>query len=137
MDYKINTPKDKEAVKSVIDKLPEGIRYDVSIKRHRERRTIDQNRLYFLWLACISNETGHSKDDLHDYFKQSYLGFEQRAVLNGKIHVNPSTSALDTKQFTDYLEQIQVFANTELGIILPSPEDMEFNQFYERYKNDI
>ncbi len=137
MNYTIITTKDKEAVKSVIDKLPEGVRYDVSIKRHRERRTIDQNRLYFLWLACISNETGQSKDDLHDYFKQLYLGFKQRAVLNGKIYVNPSTSALDTKQFTDYLNRVQEFANMELEILLPSPEDMEFSQFYERYKNDI
>ncbi len=137
MDYKIITPKDKEAVKSVIDKLPEGVRFDVSIKRHRERRTIDQNRLYFLWLACISNETGNSKDDLHEYFKQQYLGFEQRAVLNGRVYINPSTSALDTKQFTDYLNKIQIFANTELGIILPAREDLEFTQFYERYKDDI
>lgn len=137
MDYRINTQKDKEAVKSVIDKLPEGIRYDVTIKRHRERRTLDQNRLYFLWMACLSDETGQSKDDLHEYFKQLYLGFEQRAVLNGRVYISPSTAALNTKQFSDYLNKIQMFANTELGIILPSPEDLEFNQFYERYRNDI
>lgn len=136
MDYRINTPKDKEAVKSVIDKLPESVRYDLTIKRHRERRTLDQNRLYFLWLACIADETGHGKDDLHEYFKQRFLGFEQRAVLNGRVYINPSTAGLNTKQFSDYLDKIQVFANMELGILLPNPQDLEFNQFYERYKND-
>lgn len=135
MEYRINTPKDKEAVRSVIDKLPEGVRYDVTIKRHRERRSLDQNRLYFLWLACIADETGHSKDDLHEYFKQQFLGFEQRAVLNGRVYINPSTAALNTKQFSDYLNTIQVFANAELGILLPNPEDLEFNQFFERYND--
>ena len=136
MDYRINTPKDKEAVKSVIDKLPESVRYDVTIKRHRERRSLDQNCLYFLWLACIADETGHSKDDLHEYFKQQFLGFEQRAVLNKRVYLNPSTATLNMKQFSEYLDNIQVFANSELGILLPNPQDLEFNQFYERYKNE-
>lgn len=141
MDYKITTPKDREVIKSVIDKLPEGKRYDVSVKLHRERRTLDQNRLYFLWLACISDETGQSKDDLHDYFKQAYLGFSRRSVIVGsveqQVYVSPTTTALNTKQFTDYLNQIQVFANAELGILLPNPTDIEFEQFYNKYKDAI
>ena len=93
MNYRIHTTKDKEAVKSYIDSLPEGKAYDVVIKLHREKRTIDQNRLLFLWLGCIANETGNDKDTLHEYFKQKFLGFEQRVMsFNREVtFISPTT----------------------------------------------
>ena len=137
MNYRIHTTKDKEAVKSYIDSLPEGKAYDVVIKLHREKRTIDQNRLLFLWLGCIANETGNDKDTLHEYFKQKFLGFEQRVMsFNREVtFISPTTTTLDTKQFTEYLNKIQEFASSELGIVLPLPEDAVFTQFYEPYKS--
>ena len=35
------------------------------------------------------------------------------------------------------MSKIQVFANTELAIELPNPEDLKFAKFYEYYKNYI
>lgn len=142
MNFKLTSQKSRDAVKEYIDKLPDTKVYNVSIVLHRERRSIDQNCLYWLWLACISSETGQDKDSLHDYFKQSILGFEIRAVFLGTEHSREirkevSTSTLDTKQFADYLEKIQHFASAELGIVLPNPEDSFWNNFHEQYKNYI
>ena len=65
MKFKVTKPQDKRAVMAYLDRLPEGKTYNVTIVRHRERRTADQNRLLWLWVNCISDETGQDKDDLH------------------------------------------------------------------------
>lgn len=137
MNFRINNQQDKQAVGAYIDSLPNGKRYDINIVVHRERRTIDQNRLLFLWINCISSETGQDKDDLHRYFKRKFLPQNYRRVFNEQLYVEPTTTTLDTKQFTDYLNLIHSFSASELGITLPNPEDAIWAQFYESYSNYI
>ena len=108
----------------------------VTIVITKEQRTLDQNRLYWLWLTCISQNTGNDKDSLHEYFVSKYLQPELVQVFEKMIYKRLSTTLLDTKQFTEYLNKIQLFANTELSIELPNPEDMrfaEFKDYYEKY----
>lgn len=136
MLLKILKPHDKETVKQYIDKLPDK-KFSVEIKQKREIRSISQNALYWLWLTCIMAETGNDKDYLHIFFGKKYLPQERRIVFNHPVDITVSTTSLDTAQFTHYLERIQQFANAELGIILPNPEDLHFKEFYETYKDFI
>ena len=129
---------DRQKVIDYLNGLPDNKQYIVEIKRKREQRSIDQNRLYFLWLSCIMAETGEHKDALHEYFKQYFLGVDEYLVFNKHQIIMPkSTTKLDTKQMTDYLERIQQFASAELGIALPNPEDRYWDEFYNHYKNFI
>lgn len=137
MDFKVITTNDKEAVKSYLDKLPVGKRYDVTVKIHRDKRTVDQNRLLFLWIGCISHETGYFKDEVYEIFKKKFLGTETFEMWGEKVERVRSTTSLDTKQFSHYLEKIQQFASSEMGIILPDPKDKYFEQFYQQYKDFI
>jgi len=41
-----------------------------------------------------------------------------------------------TAEFTAFLDKVQQFAAGE-GIILPNPEDLDFEQFYQQYKDFI
>lgn len=137
MRFKIANEDDKQALKVYLDKLTEGKTYDVSIKMHRKKRTIDQNNLLFLWINCISQETGNDKDSLHNFFKQKFIGYRTQTIFGKQTFIGPTTKTLDTKQFTDYLEQIQAFAATELGIALPNPKDAIWAQFYQTYNDQI
>ena len=120
-------------------RLPEGKPYDVEIKLHRAHRSPDQNRLYWLWLTCLADETGHSKDDLHEFFKRRFLSAMEKSLFEGRhsISVTPSTAHLDTKEMTGYLECIRHFAMNEAGVLLPDPREQGWEEFYERYKNFI
>ena len=124
-----------EAVEFVFSLFAQDKRVTIVITK--EKRTLDQNNLYWLWLSCIAKETGNDKDDLHEYFIYKYLNPELVQVFEKMIYKRLSTSTLDTKQFTGYLNKIQVFANTELAIELPNPEDLKFAEFYEHYKDYI
>ena len=137
MNFKINSPESKEAAKSYIDKLPIDKMFEVNVTKRKEIRSLPQNKLYWLWIGCISAETGNDKKDLHEYFSDSFLPIENFTVFGIKFERSTSTTKLDSKQFTYYLDRIQQFASSELGLILPDPKDLYFAQFYEQYKDFI
>lgn len=138
MNFKLNLEANRAAVCAYINMLDlKKARYSVSITKIREIRTFDQNRLYWLWIACICQETGNDKDDMHEYFKKYFLGYSDKEMFGNTIRKVRSTSDLDTKQFTDYLEKIKTWASRELGIILPDPNDAYFESFKEIYQNYI
>ena len=138
MLFRILQPTDKRKVIDYVEKLPEGKPYTVEIKVKRKQRSMDQNRLYWMWLKCIMNETGEHKDRLHEFFKQHFLGVDERWVFDRwQVAVPRSTTELDTKQMTDYLDRVQQFAATELGIVLPNPEDLQWAEFEAQYSQYI
>jgi hypothetical protein len=104
--------------------------WTVTLKPYRKARTVSQNSLYWLWLECLSQETGNDRLDLHDYFRRRYLPWSEKTVLGETIMLTTSTTKLDTKQFTDYLEAIRRDA-VNLGCYLPSPGDPAWEQFEE------
>lgn len=139
MKFKIFSHADREAVIEYINKLPEGKPYNVEVVRRQPKRSMDQNRLYWLWLNCIAKdgELGYTADELHVVFAQKFLGARHRAIYGEQVLDVPSTRKLNTEEFASYLDKIQVFALTELDIELPNPQDRYFELFYEQYKGFI
>lgn len=107
------------------------------LKEIREKRTSSQNSLYWLWLNCLSSETGNDKVDLHDEFRRRFLGVDLVTVLCVERERLRSTKELDSKQMKYYLDRIQEFSASELGIILPDPESQYYEQFYNEYNGFI
>lgn len=107
--------------------------YIVTINRIKSPRSIPQNKLYWLWLKLIAEETGHTDNDLHAYFKAMFLGKQYKVLFNEQVEIEASTTRLSTKDFTTFLDKISLFASETLGIILPKPDDIGFNEFYTNY----
>ena len=135
--FTLKNESDRQKAVNYINELLLEKPYSVTIKEGKESRSLSQNKLYWLWLTCLMAETGNDKTNLHEYFKQAYLPFEDKEVFNSVVPVFPSTTKLDTGQFTAYLNKIQIFAQMELNIRLPQPEDQYFAEFYEQYKDFI
>jgi len=136
MKRKLLTELDRDMVISQIKRLDLKKVYTVEITERRIKRTISQNGLYWLWLTCISHETGNDKDDLHEYFKQKYLVRERKYIIDQLVEV-VSTKGLSTVQFKDLLDNVQMFASTELAITLPDPEDKRWEEFFDYYKDKM
>ena len=139
MKFNVFSQLDKEAVKEYINRLSEGKSYTVEITLKKAKRSMDQNRLYWLWLNHIAKEGdfGYTAEELHQVFAQKFLGARQRVMYGEQVLNPPSTKKLSKEEFTAYLERIEVFSNTELGIQLPIPQDKFFEQIYEHYKDYI
>lgn len=136
MKRKIITELDREMVIGQIKRLDLSKKYTVNITQKRVKRTISQNALYWLWLTCIEFETGNDKDVLHDFFKFKYLKAETIKIFDEDIF-RYSTTKLNTIQFKYYLDQIQIFASTELAIKLPDPADQYWEEFYSFYSDKL
>jgi len=67
-----------------------------------------------------------------EYFKQLFLGVESHNVRGSIIERTKSTTELDTREFSAYLEKLDHFCTVELGIQLRHPED----EWLEAISND-
>lgn len=105
----------------------------VEIKEYRKNRSTAQNRTMWMWLNTIAPELGYSSDDLHELFKQRFLGLEEKVVnvsRNGivlrDLMVRPkSTVNLSVGEFSDYLRKIEALA-ISMNIALPYPDDFKY-----------
>ena len=136
MKKKLQTEQDRnEAITSLVKiTLSEGWYFELS--KRKKVRTVSQNRLERLWLACIADETGNDSNELHDYFKRKFLQ-PKEVIMFGEKEFIYSTKDLNTVQFKYFLDKIQIFASTELNITLPIPEDKNWDSFYETYRDKL
>lgn len=128
---------DMGALHAWLDKSIKFLRngsYTLFIKRETKRRSLSQNRLMWLWFACIEQETCQPAMDIHDYYCYKYLPKDITDLKTGEVvRVGGHTSTLISEAFTDFLNKVQADAATELGITLPVPDDDEFGEFNEEY----
>ena len=138
MKFRLANSSDVDAVIQYIKKVDVSKIYTVTIERTKHKRSVQANRLYWLHVTCLADETGSDRDEVHNELKRLYLPSESVTGLYGETVVRPiSTSKLDTAQFSAYLEKVVAFASSTLGIVLPMPGDLAFEQFEEYCKNRI
>jgi hypothetical protein len=117
---------DQRQIDSAIDYIKTielGGIFEIVIRKHIKNRSDNQNRLYWKYLEVISNEVGHTKDEIHAYFKAKHGIWEVKTVLNESIPIPLSTTKYGTKRFGEYLAKIESEAAV-LGIKLPNPNDV-------------
>ena len=117
---------------SVFSMLRNG-KYLVTFSPYREKRSIDQNSLMWMWFTCISQETGTPVQDVHDYYCAKFL--RKQIDWNGTNRtVIEGTRNLRKDRMTEFLNNVQADALTEFGIKLPLPEDLYFEEFCNTFR---
>lgn len=109
--------------------------YELKITKKVKRRSLPQNKLMWMWFGCISQDTGQPPQDVHDYYCIKYLPREVANPATGeRVIVAGHTSLLSTEAFTEFLNQVQADAATELNITLPTPDDLAWEEFEAQFK---
>lgn len=117
----------RENCRQYIDELDPNRKWRIVISEFRKKRSNDQNAfLHGVPLKILCDHTGYSMDDMREYLCGEWSGWEDYEVF-GKKKVKPilTTSQMDTKQFTDFLEWIQWWASSTLNIRIPDPNEYE------------
>lgn len=115
-----------------------GKTYRLSIVEWREKRSLSQNALMWVWLSEINKQkplkTGSENikgEDLwHEVFKKYYCPVKSISDGNASLQVK-STKLLDVGEMTYYLNKIEQFC-IDRGIILTIPETSEYYQLMQR-----
>lgn len=127
-DGKVVMDKDIEYVFST---LKNGA-YHITIKSASEKRSINQNNLFWMWCSLIERETGNSKDVVYNHYAKKFL--PKPMQLGNHIEMSAENPKKITKErFTDFLRKVQADAAQEWGIQLPVPEDRFFENFYQQF----
>jgi len=92
----------------------------VSVTEYKAQRTNPQNSLYWARLSEIADTAWvggrqFDSDVWHEYFGDLFL--PKRETPSGKL-VPISTTKLDVGEFTEYLNKIEAYAASELGLEL-------------------
>lgn len=105
-----------------------GQRARIQCDEHEDDRSIQQNRFY--WGPCLGeiadqatlNGQRYTNEAWHELFKRMFLGYEIKKVsVAGRkrttvIRRLRSTTRLKVKPMSTYLDKVQAFAATELGV---------------------
>lgn len=108
--------------------------YILEMKKKPKPRTINQNRLMWLWFNAIAKEwsdgTGRviTSQNVHDAYCEMFL-----PVDTPKGRVGGETKGLSTDEMATFLDKIQADAAGD-GIVLPNPEDKMFEHWRMQYE---
>lgn len=106
----------------------------IHIKIHRDQRTNKQNKYMHAIFAQYGDYVGLTMRETKEFFRDLFLGYEK--VDNfGVVHrMKKSTTELNTKEMTDFIEAIRKYC-AENGIDILSPDEYFNNQaeFYNQY----
>lgn len=122
----IKIESDKEQAIRQIKALNAEKVWQIDIKLYKPNRSGAQNRLYWKWLQIIGDDLGYHRDELHATLAVKFLGVHNIACMGEKITQPVSTSSLNVKEFAEYLNRIEMFSHEDLGIMLPTKDDLYF-----------
>lgn len=94
---------------------------ELVIKKAVKTRSLDQNALYWLYLGVISDDTGHTAEEIHEYAKRLYLKPQILTLFGKNIKVPGTTTTLSKNEFSEYLSKIEQLTN----IPIPNWNDVD------------
>ena len=121
LTIKLNSMQNVSMAIGMISKVDPEAGKEIVIRKHKKKRSLDQNALYWMWLNLLAahfakrgqkNELGEpiSKDDMHDILRHKYLGYVDIEKRLGQTviteHKLVSTAGMDKGDMHHYLSQI-------------------------------
>ncbi len=121
--YIIDTQAKAFSVAALVSSLNLAKKWDVTIEPHKAKRTLPQNSLLWEWYTIIGNYLGYDKSEVHDLLREMFLPWEEIEWHGVKLKRLTETSKLESGPMAEYMNAVDRFAASELGIILPHPDD--------------
>lgn len=139
--YDLSDPATKRELMKSIGALSGGL-YEVTIKKRRKTRSLEQNRYYFQAIVSpfcqyLRDNYGDSSitlEQAHDMLARAVLGTKE--LLNKStgevIDIRPSTAILDVEEFSLYVDKCGVWLQSFADITALTRDDF----FEERNDKD-
>jgi hypothetical protein len=97
-------------------------KYLITVARAEKKRTLPQLRYLFgVVYKTIADHTGHTVDEIHQYFKQLYM---TKIAQVGSLPLAVTRSLSDSSdvtidELTQYIESVRAYGYNELGLTFP------------------
>lgn len=100
----------------VIATLDPKRKWRIEVTEDRKKRSSEQNRLLWAVYTAIANATGHTPEEVHEICKSMFLPPRVVAIAGKEVTIPPTTTDKDVPEFCEYVERVQSWAVTELGV---------------------
>lgn len=90
----------------------------VQIEPYKSKRSLEANRRLWALHQLAAAATGHSADELHEFMKLKFLPRKFVKVGGVEREVPARSSSLNTKEFREFMEQVEAFYISELNVWL-------------------
>jgi hypothetical protein len=87
----------------------------IYIAPYKRIRTLEQNAAYFRVVDAICKATGHGKNVIHTYLKQTYLGVEIADIGGKRVEAVRSSAKVDRGDMSELIEGAYQLA-AEMGV---------------------
>ena len=123
-----------EAFKQWYDGLKDGVEVTAVFEVKKANRSQAANR--YLWgvvYRMLSEHTGYTVDELHDWAKQRFIPKHVTfADGNGEIKddlvIGGSSAKLNANDFYEFVENIRRFSAEHLDCVIPDPDPLWFEK---------
>lgn len=112
-----------EVLKGWRDAVRQGVPLYVEVGTVQERASLAQKRKYFAMLREIAGQMPRQDGErvtvrsLHRFFKEMFLGIGEGNEVNpSQEHMAMSITYLSKGEMADYIQEVEVFAASELQI---------------------
>ena len=95
----------------------------ISIKEHKMTRSGQQNKLYHAIVDQIRMETGNTKDAIKVHCQTEFLETRIEEVAKKQRLVLKSTTELNTKEMSIFLDDVIAWVENDLTITLNLPDN--------------
>ena len=95
----LDSPAKRDRAVQWLAKIPLDEILQLTIGPYKPTRSQQQNARYWLILTRCEEATGHSKDELHEFFKQKFLGMQETQVGGETVLHQRSSARLKVKDF--------------------------------------
>jgi len=82
---------------------------EIEIGPYKPKRSVPANRYYWELLTQAGEQSGHTKDELHALMRWKFLGAKQTEVMGNMFNLLPTTTDLNTKEFSEYVKQTETY----------------------------
>jgi hypothetical protein len=120
-----NDSERRENCLQFINVLDPNKMWGVEIKLYRKKRSNDQNAyIHAVPLKVIAEHVGETVEEMKEYLCGEFTGWVEYEVM-GRKKTRPvkTTSQMDTKEMTDFIEYMQWFGSFKLNLYIPSPNE--------------
>jgi hypothetical protein len=131
----IYTPESYPQAREYLERLIMGEK-KFELKQIREKRTLNQNNGFWLWMTYLEEQTGHTKQELHDIFLDMFPTHVEVKDFAGTRMVAITTShpEMNTARMSTLMNHIDTYCSSELEITLPDLSEEKTRQMYEYYR---
>ena len=111
---------------ALIAGLSPTVAWKITATRYRKKRSLPQNSYFWgVIVDMIHKDTGNESNDIHDVLCGECFGWQEYEVMGlRKRRPVRGTSQLTVDEFVEFCEWCRAFAATNLGIVIPEPNEV-------------